>query len=422
MTESLRAALLVRNPATHDARVLRCARTLRSIGYEPLVVAVTSEAQQAERGQARGVPIVRLTPATPLAALARGLRRRASRTGPPIAAGRAGADPARPKNQRRLSLTARGYRLLRTLSYYRRGVAAILRQRPALVHCNDYNTMWIGVAAKLLLGCTLVYDSHELWPDRNGRSEPRLWLLACEALFVRIADLNLATSPGHAGEIARRHRVAAPRVVRNIAEPPGATLGADGSTAVSESQTIVYCGALTGGRGLEQAIAALRQAPGVELRLLGPGRRAYREWLLELAISGGVRERVRIEPPVPPEQVVEAIQTAAAGLALIQPTCRSYALCLPNKVFEYMVAGLPVLAADLPTIHAFVGPNRLGLMAPPSDIAAIAGAMREIVEPERNLELRAATAAAAAKNSWEREAERLRELYREAAGGCGAVR
>ena len=56
-----------------------------------------------------------------------------------------------------------------------------------LVHCNDYNTMWVGVLARLWYGRTaVVYDSHELWPDRNLRPEPRWWLMLCEALFVRV--------------------------------------------------------------------------------------------------------------------------------------------------------------------------------------------------------------------------------------------
>ena len=85
--------------------------------------------------------------------------------------------------------------------------------------------MWIGVAAKLARGTPVVYDSHELWADRNGRPEPRAWLLAAEALFVRVADEVVTTSPGYAEELARRYRIAPPTLVRNL--PAGAP--ADGA-------------------------------------------------------------------------------------------------------------------------------------------------------------------------------------------------
>src|SRR4029077_20111854 len=180
--------------------------------------------------------------------------------------------------------------------------------------------------------------------------------LACEALFLRVADRNLATSPGHAAEIARRHRVAPPRVVRNIAERPArsATSAGPSSEPAGGGQTIAYVGAVTDSRGLEQAIAALSQAPDITLRVLGPGAEPYRELLAMLAMRHGVTGRVLLSAPVPPHRVLEEIAPAAAGAALIQPSCLSYALSLPNKLFEYLAAGLPILAADVPVIREVV--------------------------------------------------------------------
>jgi glycosyltransferase involved in cell wall biosynthesis len=182
--------------------------------------------------------------------------------------------------------------------------------------------------------------------------------------------------------------------------------------APGQASTLVYAGAVTSGRGLEQAIAALPRAPGVALRVLGPGSEPYRARLAELAAERGVADRVKLAPPVAPAEVVGELAGAAAGLALIQPSCLSYELCLPNKLFEYLAAGLPALAADLPAIRAFVAANGTGLVVPPADTDAIARAMLEIVEPERNRELRAAVATASAEHSWEREAEVLSDLYR----------
>jgi glycosyltransferase involved in cell wall biosynthesis len=114
--------------------------------------------------------------------------------------------------------------------------------------------------------------------------------------------------------------------------------------------------------------------------------------------------------------VVEEIAAAAAGIALIQPSCLSYALSLPNKLFEYLAAGLPILAADVPVIREFVERNGVGLVVPPTDPEAIAAAMLEIVEPERNRRLRAAVTKASGGLSWEHEAEHLKRAYREATG------
>lgn len=422
MAEPGVAAVLVRNTARHDARVLRCAKTLRSLGYETVVLAVTSEEETAVRTVAQGVPIFRLTPRAPLPGVLRRLRKRRRRTGLKAPGGGGAKRAGAGDRVRQAGIASRAYRLLRTLSYYRRGMVAMYNLRPSVVHCNDYNTMWIGVGAKLLAGSTLVYDSHELWPDRNGRSEPRWWLLACERFFLRFADRNLVTSPGHADAIAQRHRVARPDLVRNIAERPTANERGEGTRGPDGAPTLAYVGALTGGRGLEQALAALPLAPGVALKILGPGRAEYREELRALAARHAVAGRVLIEDPVPPEAVVAEIAGATAGLALIQPACLSYRLSLPNKLFEYLAAGLPILATDMPTIAAFVEATGTGLVAASSDVEAIAAAMLEIVEPDRNRELRARVTEASALLSWRREAMHLEHAYAEASAANGSHR
>lgn len=463
--------VVVRNTASHDARVLRCSKVLRSLGYATTVLAVTSDEEGTERTEVAGVPIVRLAPRAPriLRALESFAAKVASRSiRPAHAKERSGPDQAVAVDARATpspgsdapggeepdggapssGLPERIYRLVATLDYYRQGIGAMRAMRPALVHCNDYNTVWIGVGAKLVAGSTLIYDSHELWPDRNGRREPRWWLMLCEALFVRVADRLLATSPGHAAEIARRYRVTPPQVIRNIPER-GAPVdrsgrsaggdvsdwegagdcagrsGRDSDAVRGEGQwfrPIVYVGAVTSHRGLEQAIEALAHAPGVALRIVGPGRPEFRARLVKLAEEHRVGERVRVEQPVTPDSVVETIaRGSCAGLALIQPSCLSYELSLPNKVFEYLAAGLPILASDLPVIGAFTEEHRCGLVVPPDDPVAIGRAMLEIADPERNRELRRAAEEAASRISWKREAEILERSYREA-GGAPKIR
>src|SRR5262245_2761665 len=406
-----RALVLVRNAGTHDSRVLREAATLQSLGLRSDVIAVISEDEPRPESIVEGTRITRLDPRSPFSWISSRLGRGSPKPSGGSAAAPLPAPDAPAAGGQLRRLAVRIHRWLRTLDYYRRAIAVVRRERPALIHCNDYNTMWVGVAARLMGGTAVVYDANELWPDRNLRPEPRWWLLACEALFVRCAHRTITASPGYAEVIAQRYHVDPPTVIRNIPDLDGRPTP---ENSPDSEATFVYVGAVTRNRGIEVSIEALAGTPGARLRLLGPAGAPYQAELERLAAAEGVADRVEFAGSVPPGRVIESLRGATAGLALIQPTCLSYQLSLPNKLFEYVLAGVPILVSDLPVMGAFVAERGVGLLARPNDPSEVAAKLAELMRPERNGELRAAVVEAAAELSWDRESSLLGATYTEA--------
>ncbi len=407
------AVVLVRNAVDHDSRVLREARTLQGLGLETTVLGVVSFTQTAEVSERDGITVRRLGPPSGL-----GWRvyREISNLRPDRSDG--GEPPPSTASAPPLPRPARSVlrRLLRwgaTLAYYARAIPAVRSLRPDLVHCNDYNTMWIGVAAKLLCRSAVVYDTHELWADRSLRSEPRWWLVACEALFVRVADRVVTTSPAYAEELARRYRIPPPVVVRNIPERPAEGRAAGAPRPSGDGRLLVYVGGLQPNRGIELSIRALAMVPEARLRLIGPGAPEYRAELERLVRSLGLEERVDFVDPVPPDRLLAEVAGADAGLALIEPACLSYRLTLPNKLFEYVLAGVPVVGSDLPMISSFVAEHGVGTTVDPEDVPAVARAVERVLDPERNERYRRATAASAPTLDWSNEREILAGVYRD---------
>ena len=407
--------VLVRNPVRHDARVLREAETLaRSLASSRSSSASSrragSDRAPAQRG---GRPACcDSQPRSPLGrcalACARGAPR--SRTAPaaaggPGAAGAAPvADPAQapaPALRRPRTTTVAGSALVRGL-------------RPALVHCNDHNTMWIGVARQALrAACRLVYDAHELWPDRNGRLGVAPWLLATEALFVRVADEVITTSPGYAERMARRYRIESAdawcATSRPVRRRPAH--GARAEPRRSPSTSAASCR----GRGLEQAIDALALAPEIRLRLIGPGRGEYQAGLRARARARGVEDRVEWRGAVTPREVVPALKGAAVGLSLIQPICESYELTLPNKLFEYLAAGIPVLTSDVPVSARFVEEHGIGEVVGADDVVGIARALERLGSREGDGRFHPQLERARTTLSWSHEKQVLVRAYGAAA-------
>ena len=82
-------------------------------------------------------------------------------------------------------------------------------------------------------------------------------------------------------------------------------------------------------------------------------------------------------------------------------------MSLPNKLFEYVAAGIPVLGSDLPAIGALVREYGIGLVAQPDQVADVASKLSEMLEPERNAAFRVATRRAAERLNWERSPSSL---------------
>ncbi len=408
------AVQLVRNGVTHDARVLRATQAMVEAGYDARIVGVLASGGQARSTVLAGVPVTRLAPVTLGAFLGRLRLGRAARRAAVIPTASEDS-PSKDTDEARSSAATglrrravRFNRLVTTLDFYRLAVRHLAGERPALIHANDHNTMWPALIARARWGSRVVYDSHELWADRNGRREWRPWLLACEWIFVRAADAVISASPGYARALARRNRIVEPRVVRNI--PVNASLSV---RADDRGHVVAYVGGLMPGRGIEQAIAALPLAPGIELELLGPGSASYTAQLSAAAEQHGVADRVRFVNAVPPEEVVGALRGAGAGLLLIQPICRSYELTLPNKLFEYAAAGLPMIASDLEVIASVVRTQELGLVVGADNLPEIAAAMTRLCDPGERHAFAANAAAYGRLETWAGERLRLIAVYRE---------
>jgi len=154
---------------------------------------------------------------------------------------------------------------------------------------------------------------------------------------------------------------------------------------------------------------------------MGPARAGYAAQLERLADAHGLDDRLEICPPVAPADVPAALADAHVGVSLFQPVCLSHELTLPNKVFEYLAAGVPMLVSDLPVMRDFVAEHGLGDAAPPSRPDAIAQRIHELLEPDRNARLRENVRGVARRLTWQREQRALVDAYRQALQRSGSA-
>ena len=348
-----RLLLLTPSELTRDPRARRAALAARKAGLSP--VGLSGQVSGADPIELGEVPVARLSRER----LAPGLR----------AAGLGGM-----KRENALVREARGlYRLLRlarlTAALYRTGRTL---GRFDVVHANDLDTLpaaWLLARASR---ARLVYDAHELYADQEP-DPPRLHrgvARALEGVLARRADAVVTVSEPIADELRRRLRLRkAPSVVLNAperddTEPPPR---ADGPLRA------IYQGAMDPGRPLEDLLVAAEHASEVRftLRVAGADPVALHETAAHLP-------NVEVVEPVPPDRLVEALRGYDLGLIVNRPVTRNDELVFPNKLFEYLMAGLAVAVPRLPGMAPLVEGERVGVTYEPGRPELLGKALAEL--------------------------------------------
>ena len=376
--------MLLHKDVSHDTRVRREAGALVEAGHEVTVVHLPPPG-----AETNGVPFA-LTPAT----LGRGRDRL------PHAA-RLGAEATR------LALRAAG-------------------SRPDAIHAHDAAMLLPGMFAARRSGARLIYDSHELAtgvPYRRG-AWPAV-VAAAERIGAPRADATITVSEGIAARLQQRYRLRRPpAVVRNLPDlpPPGAVRTPDlrGELGIGDAPLVLHQGAVAPGRGCEVLLEAVGRLPEAHLLFLGAeGPHAAR--LGSLAAARGLAGRTHLLGPVPPGALLSHTAQADVGVSLLQDTCENHRLALPNKLFEYVAAGLPVVVSDLPEAARLVRQRGIGRCAVPDDPRSVAAALRDTLSGQDDPAMRKRLASAAIELSWGREKRQLLEVYDAIAPHDGAA-
>ncbi len=376
--------MLVRNPYTHDTRVEKEARTLRDAGYDVTVVA--EAADDLPLREARdGIGIVRVPRPWPNVPL---------------------------------------IRFVRYAVALRR---ALVDAGPDILHAHDSDALGAIAGAARELHAPFIYDAHDLWLGRPRRGRSRLyfalnqlWYRWIEERRLPRAAAHITVSPPIARHLERRYRLDNVDLVPNYPErdsvatqPASLRELASGSAIPADAPIVLYLGALMAERGLEHLVAAMRQVRSpAHLVLLGAGGLA--PVLLRQAQREGIGDRVHVMGPIPSERVAAYAASATIGVSPIVASCLNYRYSLPNKLFQYMAAGLPVIASDFPQVREVVEGSGAGWCVDTSRSDVVAAAIDSALEDPARARAagEAGRRAVVERFHWEVAADTLLSVYR----------
>ncbi len=311
--------------------------------------------------------------------------------------------------RRMVMLARRGFMFY--LEYNVRLFFLLLFLRKDALLCNDTDALPANYAASLLCGRPLVFDAHELFPEVPelvGRPFVKaIWQRIEDAIFPRL-KYSYTVCQSIADYYSARYGIAM-GVVRNIPSMQKPEHPSDvPQPLVSGRRVLLYQGAVNVGRGLEWVIPAMKWLDGCLLVVCGNGD--LLEQMKSLAKAEGVAGRVLFTGRIPSNELDAYTARADIGLVLLEDMGLSYYYSLPNRVFDFMKFGVPVLATDFPEISRIVGGCSTGVLTKAQEPEEIASIIKQMLSEWCNPAVKERITAEAARFSWEEEAKILLDI------------
>lgn len=408
----MNVCMLVGTDMSHDARVWKEALTVADAGHVVTVLAAFNPALPAEENTG-GVRIIRVAPrAWPF----RRPPQKSESLHPPADRPEPGAGQMR---------RAGASRIFRDWVWGVRArievLAWIWRLKPDILHVHDGDRLLLGGLAHALFGCQFIYDAHEyvaglLVDDTLLAKLTRQWHASLERWLAPRARSVITVNEPIGQLLKTRYGLNDVVLLHNFpppqpAPPPGHLLRALMPTEWRSRPVLLYQGRLTAHRGIEQFIETLARVEGAVGAIVGSG--PLEADLIALAARLGVSARLIFVPQVPWNELPAYTAGADLGFCLSQATCENNRLALPNKLFEYLMAGVPVVMSDYPILRQYVGGENVGAVVEPNSPDRIAAVVTDLLrQPDQLIEMRRnALRVSGMKYNWKVEATKLVALY-----------
>jgi len=291
-------------------------------------------------------------------------------------------------------------------------------RRVDILHANDLDTLLANFLVSRLRRKQLVYDSHEYFtevPELINRPYTQQIWQYMEGWILPQLQHVFTVNQSIADLYAQKYHIPV-EVVRNL---PFGRLPGPGPKLPTSSEgprILLYQGALNLGRGIELMINAMNFLPGFKLWIVGKGDLASH--LMALAAQQPHPERIVFKGFVPFQQLPQITQQATLGFSLEEDLGANYRYASPNKVYDYIQAGVPVLVSDLPEMKRLVQHYKVGeilksVRRTPRGLAT--QVLRMLEEPGAYEAYQARCRQAAAVLTWENEQLALQQLYEQVA-------
>ena len=292
----------------------------------------------------------------------------------------------------------------------------LLFHKANLLLSNDLDTALPNYFISKLKGIKMIYDSHEYFtetPELVDRPRvQRVWKRIEGFVVPRLKEM-ITVCDSIADLFHEKYGIQC-HVVRNI--PPRAALPPKGDKKALDLPDDKHLLVLQGSginiqRGAEELVEAMQYLDDCFLMVIGGGD--VLPLLKQMVVDLHLEDRVRFLPRMPYQQMMAYTQLAELGFILDKDTNLNYRFCLPNKLFDFIQAGVPIVASKLVEVGKIIEKYHIGLFIPDHDPKSIATTIEEgLHDASQRAVWQRGLAEAAEELCWENEQQVLLDIYK----------
>ena len=290
----------------------------------------------------------------------------------------------------------------------------LLFRKADLLVSNDLDTLLANYLVSKIKGIPLVYDSHEYFtevPELEGRKARKVWLAIENYIFPKLKEV--ITVNDSIAKIYKEKYGVDVKVVRNLPSGQKKEIAQISKTdlGVSENQKIVILqgSGINLDRGGEEAVLAMKAVENAVLLVVGSGD-ALPE-LKRIVEKEGLHNKVKFIPRQKPDYLYGYTVLADVGLSLDKDTNLNYRYSLPNKIFDYIHCGVPVLASDLPEVARIIRGYDAGIVLKDYSVNSISNAIKKMLTEDFKSSKTNNLKKASLELTWETNREVLNNVY-----------
>lgn len=302
------------------------------------------------------------------------------------------------------------------LSFAYRLITELIKSKDDIYFAEDvYSLPFVTIIGKIKRG-KIIYNSRELYAFIGGlanRPVIQFLIKTIENFFIRRVDLVLTTGEMDSEFLEKFYGIRDTLVLRNLPQiqKPSRIVDLREMFNISTDKTILlYQGVIQGGRGIKLLLHAMAHIPKAAFVILGEGeKRTYYEKLCE---ELNIADKVFFTGVINQKELINYTAGGDIGLAIIENISISYYHALPHKIFEYIMADLPVLASNLPQMKKVIDHYKVGeTLAIEQDDNLVKVINKLIENPILLAEYKKNCAAAVKELNWQVEFEKCKKEY-----------